>query len=78
SECEAAIRDGDVDILNQAKRSGDPIDAIRKNKNACSSATRNGHLQVLQWLRANGCPWDKSACSWAAHNGHLRILQWLR
>ncbi|CAN0422812.1 unnamed protein product, partial [Scytosiphon promiscuus] len=52
-------------------RAADPIDAIRKNKNACSSAARNGHLEVLQWLRANDCPWDETACSEAAWNGHL-------
>ena len=22
-----------------------------------------GHLETLRWLRANGCPWDKSVCS---------------
>ena len=25
-----------------------------------------GHLDVLQWVRANGCPWDKYTCSFAA------------
>ena len=36
-------------------------------------AAQNGHLEVLQWAHANGCPWDKWACSYAAQNGHLEV-----
>jgi hypothetical protein len=42
----------------------------------CSLAARGGHLPVLQWLRANGCPWDESTCEEAAGGGHLAMLQW--
>ena len=41
-------------------------------------AAWGGHLEVLQWARANGCPWDEDTCSMAAHNGHLEVLQWAR
>ena len=37
-------------------------------------AARGGH--VLQWAKANGCPWDK--CTYAAANSHLHVLQWGR
>jgi hypothetical protein len=33
---------------------------------------------VLQWLRANGCPWDKATCRLAALCGQLEVLQWAR
>jgi hypothetical protein len=33
---------------------------------------------VLQWARANGCPWDAATCAWAAEGGHLEVLQWAR
>jgi len=33
---------------------------------------------VLQWARANGCPWDVDTCSSAARGGHLHVLQWAR
>jgi hypothetical protein len=33
---------------------------------------------MLQWLHANGCPWDEGACQCAAQEGHLAVLQWLR
>ena len=39
-------------------------------------AAENGHLEVLRWLRENGCPWDFTTCSSAAKNGHLEVLQW--
>jgi hypothetical protein len=36
-----------------------------------------GHLEVLQWARANGCPWDKLT-SWAAgQGGRLDVLEWV-
>ncbi len=37
-----------------------------------------GHLQVLQWARSQGCPWDARTCPAAADGGHLEVLQWLR
>ena len=41
------------------------------------TAAYNGDLKILQWLRAQNCPWD-DACSAAARCGRLEILQWLR
>ena len=37
-----------------------------------------GHLAVLEWARANGCPWDVFTCAFAAEGGHLAVLQWAR
>jgi len=33
---------------------------------------------VLQWARANGCPWDKETCKKAEEGGHLEVLRWAR
>ena len=41
-------------------------------------AAQNGHLEVLQWARNNGCDWDSDTCACAAQNGHLEVLQWAR
>ena len=38
----------------------------------------NGHFDVLQWCRENGCPWDERTCMIAAQYGDLSILQWCR
>jgi hypothetical protein len=40
-------------------------------------AAKGGHLVVLQWAHANGCPWDERKCAEAARGGHLEMLQWL-
>jgi len=37
-----------------------------------------GHLEVLQWAREHGCPWNESTCSATAVGGHLKVLQWAR
>ena len=39
---------------------------------------RGGHLEVLKWARANGCPWDEGTCAYAAEGGHLEVLKWAR
>merc|ERR1711904_143097 len=44
----------------------------------CQSAAKGGQLEVLQWARAHGCPWDEDTCIYAAANGHLAVLQWAR
>ena len=33
---------------------------------------------MLQWARANGCPWDANTCYVAADSGHLEVLQLAR
>jgi hypothetical protein len=40
--------------------------------------TRPGEdtLEVLQWARANNCPWSEFTCAYAAGNGHLHVLAW--
>ena len=32
--------------------------------------------RLLQWARANGCPWNEETCANAAKGGHLSVLQW--
>ncbi len=51
---------------------------IRWDERTCSNAARGGHLEPLQWARANGCLWDARTCSQAARGGHLELLQWAR
>ena len=45
-------------------------------------AARNGYLEVLQWARAHGCPWNDhrvlGMCEGAAYGGHLKVLKWAR
>ena len=41
-------------------------------------AARSGNLELVKWLRANGCPWDANACHVAVRRGHVRVLRWAR
>ena len=50
----------------------------REPRKLCTFAARAGHLELLQWARLNGCPWDVWTCVNAARNGHLDMLQWAR
>ena len=45
---------------------------------ACAGAAEGGHLEVLQWAHANGCPSDEQTCERAARGGHLEVIQWAR
>ena len=42
----------------------------------CKNAAQGGHLEVLRWARANGCPWDEATCASAAESGHFEVLKW--
>ncbi len=41
-------------------------------------AAQEGHLEVLRWAHANGCPWDERTCLVAAAYGQLEALHWAR
>ncbi|CAN0085924.1 unnamed protein product, partial [Ectocarpus sp. 12 AP-2014] len=42
----------------------------------CNLAANNEHLEVLQWARSNGCPWNSLTCTKAVEGGHLEVLRW--
>ena len=44
----------------------------------CAAAASGGHLEVLQWARGHGCPWDILTCTYAAEGGHFEVLKWAR
>merc|ERR1711934_1185224 len=48
------------------------------DEDTCWMAAGEGHLDVLKWLRSEGCPWNVGACNSAAGEGHLECLKWLR
>ena len=43
-----------------------------------ASAAFSGDLELVQWLRTNGCPWDFWTCSEAVHGGQVEVLRWAR
>ena len=47
-----------------------------KKERFCTEMAEKGNLELLQFLRAKGCPWDEDTCSSAAYNGHLECLKY--
>ena len=41
-------------------------------------AAGSGNLELVQYLRGEGCPWSYNACDWAVHDGHVEVLRWAR
>tara|TARA_B110000459_G_scaffold40324_1_gene43613 strand:- start:565 stop:1248 length:684 start_codon:yes stop_codon:yes gene_type:complete len=63
---------GCLSALQRRHRQG----RLRLREHLCEAAARSGHLEVLQWLHANGCPWNKWTCAAAVAYGHVKVLQW--
>ena len=49
-----------------------------RDQNTCGWAAFGGHLELVKWLRAKGCPWGTWTSKLAARGGHLEVLQWMR
>jgi len=56
----------------------DGIGRVEDGRDLCDEAAWNGHPHILEWARAQGCPWGPSTCTYAAGSGNLETLQWLR
>ena len=74
-----AARQGYLEVFEKYWSQG-PQEKLRKlwDERTCRWAAFHGHLEVLKWLRAKGCPWGASTSAWAARGGRLEVLQWMR
>ena len=52
---------------------GFPMDASLMNR-----AAGSGNLELVRWLRDEGCPWGSMACHWAVYFGRVEVLRWVR
>jgi hypothetical protein len=53
--------------------------AFNFNLRRYNKAADNGHLNVLQWAREHGCPWNIVKCEeTAAEYRHHEVVQWVR
>ena len=43
-----------------------------------AEAAGSGNLELVQWLRGEGCPWDWRTCLYAVAKGHVEVLRWAR
>ena len=49
------------------------MDEVVMNCAACG-----GNLELVQWLRGEGCPWSSYTCYRAVYEGHVEVLRWVR
>ena len=49
---------------------------IEGRERFCARMAYDGNLELLQFLRAKGCPWDEWTCTYAAKNGQLECLKY--
>ena len=63
-----------------AQRTGPSVSSRVNNigLNCMNEAALNGHLDMIQYLLAQGCEWSTDTCRYAARLGHLEVLQFLR
>ena len=65
----AAARDGRLGavewLFRAMKQAPEPGDALIFAR-VCTKAASGGSIQVLRFLRENGCPWDEDTCASAA------------
>jgi hypothetical protein len=55
-----------------------PVEWMPLGADYAAALASCGHAKVLQWARANDCPWDEETCANAADGGHLDVLKWAR
>ena len=74
-----AARHGYLQVFEKYWSQG-PQEKVSKlwDERTCSWAACGGHLEVMKWLRAKGCPWGILTINWAAEGGHLELLQWMQ
>jgi hypothetical protein len=71
-----AVRKDDLHIVKYiAKHSSILLNTLFHD--VCNIAIKHDRLEILKWLRNNGCPWHDSTCEDAISNGHLKTLKWL-
>ena len=54
----------------------DRVGRLSRRERLCEAAARGGHLEMLQWARANGCPWDMMTYGYALQYGHREVASW--
>ena len=41
-------------------------------------AAGSGNVELVKWLRGEGCPWTWTTCNCAVEYSHLEVLRWAR
>ena len=72
---EIAAENGRRDVLEWL--CGAPGTEYQLDTDAAARAAQYGHLALLQWMRARGCPWDYCAPMGAAKPKTMHVFRWM-
>jgi hypothetical protein len=70
--CAAAARLGSVEVVEWLHAQGYPLD-----KRAALNSTERRGMDLLQWLRAHGCPWNVWICVTLSDARHPGGREWV-
>ena len=71
---------GSKKVMEWLVSQGIPLTLNREYRGvvAAAGAAAGGRIELLEWLRSEGCGFDEETCSSAARGGRLDVLQWAR
>jgi hypothetical protein len=72
--CDIAAEEGNLVMLKIAHT----VLGVPFGDDTYWNAVERGHIHILKWLHAHGCPWHIQSCQCATLNGHFEVLKWLR
>ena len=73
-----AASKGYLDVLKHWENAPEDKKKLLWDEYTCRVAAHGGRLDVLKYLRSQGCPWNRWTCAYAAEGGRLEVLKWLR
>jgi hypothetical protein len=68
-------RSGNLDMMNWL---GKTLGRTAFEVGTLCAAAKVGHLEMVQYLHSQRCPWDTSVCAAAAAGDHREVLMWLK
>ncbi|KAG5184408.1 hypothetical protein JKP88DRAFT_277197 [Tribonema minus] len=72
-----AAKFGTLEVMQYAYANAKHVDIDPSQDSfICTGAAVRGHLEMLQWARAQKFYWDSSTTAAAARGGHQEVLQW--
>ena len=71
----AGARLGETTLLELIIGKGEEIKSTL-GPEICAAAAGAGKLNVLQWARENGCPWDQETLVSAIRGNHFTVAKW--
>lgn len=74
----AAARNGQTEVLTFLAAHAAGGEAVPFDESVCAAAAAGGNVEALEWLRAQGCRWDRHTLAAALAAGRKETAEWAR